>query len=84
MNKNNSKKTRAPAPSFEQAMAELEALVLKLENGDLALDDALTSFEQGVGLVRLCQKQLADAELKIQKIIAEDDGITTQVFGVEK
>jgi exodeoxyribonuclease VII small subunit len=52
--------------SFEQALAELEALVDAMEKGELSLEDSLKSFERGVELTRICQKALADAEQKVE------------------
>ncbi|MHB8812548.1 MAG: exodeoxyribonuclease VII small subunit [Steroidobacteraceae bacterium] len=49
-------------PDFEQALAELEALVGRLERGDLPLDEALKTFERGVELTRQCQGSLKAAQ----------------------
>ena len=53
---------------FEAALAQLEALVGRLEGGDLSLDDSLRTFEEGVLLVRQCSERLQSAELRIQKL----------------
>ena len=53
---------------FEAALAQLEALVGRLEGGDLSLDDSLRTFEEGVLLVRQCSERLQIAELRIQKL----------------
>lgn len=47
---------------FESALAELEALVLKMEDGSLALDDSLLAYQRGVELARVCQQRLDLAE----------------------
>ena len=60
-------------PDFETALAELEALVEKLEQGDLSLDESLQQFERGVQLTRSCQQALKQAEQKVQ-ILLEKDG----------
>lgn len=52
--------------SFEQNIAELEAIVQRLEHGELSLDQALAQFEQGVSLARQSQQQLQHAEQKVQ------------------
>lgn len=54
---------------FERALAELEALVERLEHGDLALDDALKSFERGVALTRQCQGALKAAQQKVEILL---------------
>ncbi|SDU25870.1 Exodeoxyribonuclease VII small subunit [Pseudomonas pohangensis] len=60
-------------PDFEQSLAELQALVERLENGELSLEDSLTTFEQGIRLSRECQTALQQAEQKVQ-ILLEHDG----------
>jgi exodeoxyribonuclease VII small subunit len=54
--------------SFEQLYGQLEASVDKLERGGLALDDAITLYEEGMTLARKCQERLDEAELKITKL----------------
>ena len=61
------------SPDFETALAELEALVERMEQGDLSLDESLKSFERGVQLTRSCQQALKEAEQKVQ-ILLEKDG----------
>ncbi len=61
--------------AFEQALAELQQTVKALEAGDLPLEQALKTFEKGVGLTRECQKALQDAEQKV-RILLEQDGET--------
>ena len=57
---------------FEAALAELEALVGRMEGGELSLEESLAAFERGVKLTRHCQSALKNAELKI-KVLTEDD-----------
>ena len=58
----------ADAPRFEEALAELETLVHKLESGELDLEQALGTFEAGVALAKLCSGRLEAAELRIRKL----------------
>ena len=58
---------------FEDALAELESIVQKLEDGDQSLDMSLEQFERGVSLSRFCQQSLNEAEQKV-KILVEEDG----------
>ena len=51
---------------FESALAELEALVLKMESGDLSLDDSLRAYQRGVELARVCQQSLDVAEEQVK------------------
>jgi exodeoxyribonuclease VII small subunit len=59
---------------FEEAMERLEQIVETLERGDLALDDSLKVFEEGMGLVRFCTKKLEEAEQKVTILIKESEG----------
>jgi exodeoxyribonuclease VII small subunit len=56
------------APSFESMMERLEALVSRLENGNLSLEESIRSFEEGVGLVKRCTAVLAEAEQRIERL----------------
>ena len=58
---------------FEEAMKELEEIVKQLENGETSLEDSMALFEKGVSLTRICQKLLNEAQLKVTKLIAEND-----------
>ena len=54
--------------SFEEALARLEEIVDQLETGRLSLDEALTAFEEGISLVKLCGRRLQQAEKKVQRL----------------
>ena len=62
---------------FESSLKELESIVEKLEDENINLEDSVRSFEEGVNLVKQCQKQLRDAELKIKKLL--DDGSSIEI-----
>jgi len=62
------------AKSFENSVKELDAIVSKMESGELSLDESLKLFEKGVKLTRTCQQTLADAEAKIEALM-KDDGV---------
>jgi exodeoxyribonuclease VII small subunit len=61
--------SNSKAPDFEQALAELESLVERLEHGDLPLDEALRAFERGVALTRHCQACLQAAQQKVEILL---------------
>ncbi len=60
--------------SFEQAMAELEKLVKQLEDGKASLQDAIGAYERGSLLRQHCERQLRQAQLKIEQITQQADG----------
>ncbi len=57
--------------TFEQRLDELETLVGELESGDLSLDEMMDRYEYGMALVASCQRQLAEAELRVTRIAAD-------------
>ena len=59
--------TKKDTVNFESSLEKLEQIVAKLEDGDISLEDSVKSFEEGIGLVKECQKQLSAAELKVKK-----------------
>jgi exodeoxyribonuclease VII small subunit len=61
-------------PRFAAALTRLEELVTSLESGSLDLEMQLSSFEEGVKLVRLCSERLRAAELRVQKLEESVDG----------
>ena len=65
---------------FEKALKELEALVERLETGDLSLEESLKDFERGVALARNCQKALADAEQKVKLLTSRNGETELQAF----
>ena len=59
---------------FEEAMKELEALVQRMERGDLRLEESLQVFERGIALAQQCRKSLENAELKVQNLLENGSG----------
>lgn len=60
--------------NFEEAMGRLEEIVKNLEKGDLPLDKAMTSFEEGVKLSKVCLDQLEKADRKVEILLQGRDG----------
>lgn len=58
--------------NFEAALSELQAIVDKMEHGNLSLEASLSAFEQGINLTRQCQKALSDAEQKVQLLLQKN------------
>jgi exodeoxyribonuclease VII small subunit len=66
--------------SFEVALQRLETIVDRLEEGNLELEDALSTFEDGVKLTRRCAGQLEDAERRIDELVREGEKWMTRPF----
>jgi len=74
----NTKEDPIASMSFEQALKELEIIVRKLETGQGELESSIADYTRGTALKEHCQKKLADAKMKVEKIIQTADGkITT-------
>jgi exodeoxyribonuclease VII small subunit len=69
--------------AFEGALDELEALVERLETGDLALEQALATFERGVALSRRCAELLDRAEQRIDELVRASGGVAVRPFSVD-
>jgi exodeoxyribonuclease VII small subunit len=65
------------AMSFEDALAELEGIVRRLEGGQVKLDDAIQSYERGAQLKRHCEKKLNEAQQRVDRIVVGPDGAVT-------
>lgn len=69
---------KAPEPprkgEFEKSLTRLEEVVKRLESTDLSLDEAMKLFEEGVKLSRDCQKQLEEAEGRVEILLRKADG----------
>lgn len=86
VNSTPTKKAEPPKKAeFEKSLARLEEVVRRLENANLTLDDAMKLFEEGVTLTRDCQKQLEEAESRVEILLKKADGKLTAVpFDPEK
>ena len=60
---------------FEQAISELEAIVNRLDSGDLSLEQMLEDFETGVRLVKDCQRYLEQAQKRVEMLVSEGGGL---------
>lgn len=64
--------------TFEENLQDLEAIVTKLETGDVALEDAISEFQKGMALSKDLQKTLEDAEKTLVKVM-QADGTETEM-----
>jgi len=69
---------------FEQALGELEAVVEKLEHGDLPLEEALKQFERGIELTRGCQASLKQAEQRVEILLARTPDATPEPLDADE
>jgi exodeoxyribonuclease VII small subunit len=63
--------------SFEDALAELEQIVRRLEGGQVKLDDAILSYERGAQLKQHCERKLNEAQQRVDRIVIGSDGAVT-------
>ena len=70
--------------SFEDALNQLETIVETMESGDVPLADLLTKFEEGTKLLKVCETRLKDAEMKIELLKKQKDGVTFSAFAPER
>jgi len=60
--------------SFEKALAELEAIVQKLESGSVDLEESIALYERGAALKAHCEAKLKSAQERIEKIVVSENG----------
>ncbi len=66
--------------NFEEAIQKLESIVDKMESGDLKLEEALQSFEEGIKLIRLCNERLQKAEKRIEILLEKEGELEAEPF----
>ena len=71
---------KAKSLDFEQALSELEAVVDRLEHGELPLEEALKQFERGIELARSCQVSLKQAEQKVEILLQKSPDAEPEAF----
>lgn len=64
-------------PNLEASLAEISALIEKMEHGDLNLEQSLTQFERGVTLIKHAQKILQEVEQKVEILMQNNNGQET-------
>ena len=66
---------------FEQALAELETIVARMESGELTLEQSLTSYKRGAALLQYCQSALKDAQQQVKML---ESGLLRDFPGVDE
>jgi len=79
----------APTPvaelSFEQALGELEAIVDRLDRGEIPLEQSIAAYERGTALRRHCESKLAEARLRVERLVEGEDGaVSTEPLDPEE
>ena len=69
--------------TFEQALAELEQIVARLESGQAPLEDSIRMYERGAALKLHCETRLEAARLRVEKIVVGAGGVQGGGVGVE-
>ncbi len=67
-------------PGFEVAMAELQSIVERMEDGDQSLEDSVKDFERGMELKKICEDTLRTAEARIDKLVKKAGGYAAEDF----
>jgi exodeoxyribonuclease VII small subunit len=70
--------------SFEDALTQLEQIVESMESGEVPLAELLAKFEDGNKLLKLCETRLKDAEMKIELLKKQKDGVAFEKFSTER
>lgn len=65
---------------FEDALEKLEDIVRKMEAGDIPLDEALKSFEEGIKLIRFCSAKLEETERRVEMLLGKEDSLKVKKF----
>ena len=65
--------------TFEQAMKQLEKIVQDLESGDMPLEKAIKTFEEGIQLSKFCSKKLDETEKRITILMQNSDGKISEI-----
>ena len=79
MPRNTTPATATPPPRYEDALAELERLVQRMEDGQLPLDQLLDNYRRGAELLELCRSRLAAIEQQVK--VLEDGQLKPWVAG---
>jgi len=69
--------------TYEKAVAELEAIIQRLEDGEAGLEESLTLFESGIELLTFCESKLNEAQGKVEKILERADSLFRESLQTE-
>lgn len=69
---------------FEEALGRLEAIVRRMETGDMGLEESLKAFEEGIKLARVCSRKLDEAERRVDMLLKQGEDLVIKPFMVEE
>ena len=65
---------------FEDALEKLENIVREMEEGEMPLDSALKSFEEGIRLIRFCSAKLEDTQRRVEQLLEKENSLQIKNF----
>lgn len=65
---------------FEEALEKLEDIVRKMESGDMPLDEALKSFEEGIKIIRFCSGKLEETQRRVEMLLGKEESLQVKRF----
>ena len=65
---------------FEDALEKLENIVREMEAGEMPLDSALKSFEEGIRLIRFCSAKLDETQRRVEQLLEKENSLQTKTF----
>ncbi len=65
---------------FEDALEKIETIVREMEAGEMPLDSALKSFEEGIRLIRFCSAKLEESERRVEQLLVKENSLQTKSF----
>ena len=71
---------RKQPKNFESALERLEEITTALESGDVALEESIELYTEGVELAKLCERKLGEAEKKVKLIVSENGVVAEADF----
>jgi len=69
---------------FEDALEKLENIVRDMEQGDMPLDSALKSFEEGIRLIRFCSAKLDETQRRVEQLLEKENSLQKKNFQDEE
>lgn len=77
------KKDNSGPKNFEEALTRLEEIVDKLDSQEIPLEDTISLFEEGQGLIQYCTRKLEEVKFKIEKVVKTKNGFKLEPFSEE-